>query len=117
MKLTTFTYIKYSIITVFLVGFFLSASIFPLPICAAGEIVGWSLQKTPNEPLTNLTKVAAGVRHSLALKSKKSDGRASRHMVSFAAVAADFNGVQNQTEPSQIYCFNTLMTYEEVDYA
>jgi len=52
-----------------------------------------------------------------AFTYKKSDGRAFRPMVSFAAVAADFNGVQNQTEPSQIYCFNTLMTYEEVDYA
>ena len=36
---------------------------------SGNEIVVWGENKTPNAPLTNLTKIAAGYRHSLALKS------------------------------------------------
>jgi hypothetical protein len=42
-----------------LVGFLLPAVVLPLPICAAEATVGWASQKTPDAPLTNLTKIAA----------------------------------------------------------
>ena len=34
-----------------------------------GHIYGWGKSKLPNETLTNISKIAAGRRHSLALKS------------------------------------------------
>ena len=46
----------------------ISAVLFPLPAYGS-EIVSWGNQKTPNALLTNLTKIAAGRYHSLALKS------------------------------------------------
>ena len=42
--------------------------VFTLPAYGS-EVVSWGSQKTPNAPLTNLTKIAAGGSHSLALKS------------------------------------------------
>jgi hypothetical protein len=41
----------------------------PCPPAFASEVVGWGGQKLPNAPLTNLTKIAAGGEHNLALKS------------------------------------------------
>lgn len=34
-----------------------------------GQIYGWGLRKLPNETLTNISKIAAGVWHNLAAKS------------------------------------------------
>jgi hypothetical protein len=39
------------------------------PYAGGHEILVWGSQKTPNAPLTNLTKIAAGMSHNLALKS------------------------------------------------
>lgn len=53
----------------------LLAVFFTQPIFAAkqaGRIVSWGDQKTPDAPLTNITKIAAGSFHSLALKSEGS---------------------------------------------
>jgi len=71
MRLATSNSIKGRLVVfvAVLAGFLLSAFVLPLPICAAGEIVGWGRQKPPNVPLTNLTQIAAGLSHSLALKS------------------------------------------------
>jgi hypothetical protein len=55
------------LIMVVLVSLIVQA-VFTLPAYGY-EIVGWGSQKTPNDPLTNITKIAAGYRHSLALKS------------------------------------------------
>ena len=38
-------------------------------VAGGHEIVSWGDQKMPNAPLTNLTKIAAGWWHTLALKS------------------------------------------------
>jgi len=43
-------------------------AVFTLPVYGH-EIVGWGTQKTPNASLTNITKIAAGYGHALALKS------------------------------------------------
>ncbi len=43
-------------------------AVFTLPAYGQ-EIVIWGSIKTPNAPLTNLTKIAAGGAHGLALKS------------------------------------------------
>ncbi|MDD5134205.1 MAG: hypothetical protein PHP01_02185 [Phycisphaerae bacterium] len=42
------------------------------PAACGYEIVGWGSQKTPNAPLTNITKIATGGQYSLALKSDSS---------------------------------------------
>jgi hypothetical protein len=39
------------------------------PYAAGHELVAWGSQKTPNAPLSNLTKIAAGSYHNIALKS------------------------------------------------
>jgi uncharacterized repeat protein (TIGR01451 family) len=59
---------KYFVIRVVFACLVILAVLFPLPAYSS-EIVGWGIQKTPNAPLTNLTKIAAGGFHSLALKS------------------------------------------------
>ena len=43
-------------------------AVFTLPAYGE-EIIVWGEQGTPSAPLTNLTKIAAGEHHSLALKS------------------------------------------------
>ncbi len=40
-----------------------------VPYAAGYEIVVWGNPKLPNAPLTNINKIAAGMSHSLALKS------------------------------------------------
>ena len=45
-----------------------AAAVFTLP-AYGHDIIGWGEQKTPNAPLTNITKIAGGGEHSLVLKS------------------------------------------------
>ena len=54
---------------VVLVCFFVSAIVSGAAIYADGEIVAWGDRKLPDQPLTNLTHIAAGSNHSLGLKS------------------------------------------------
>lgn len=51
--------------------FFMAVLVFVIfvPYVVGHEIVGWGLLKTPNTPLTNVTKISAGNYHGLALKS------------------------------------------------
>jgi hypothetical protein len=58
-----------SFIRVVLVCFFLSAIVSGRPIYAVGKVVAWGDRKPPDQPLTNLTQIAAGWLHSLGLKT------------------------------------------------
>ncbi len=53
-------------------GWFLLATLVGLALSVpvyADEIVGWGRMKTPNQPLNQLTRIAGGGAHSLALRS------------------------------------------------
>ena len=63
---------RYSFFTVVGFCFFLSVFVFTIPVYAAGEIVSWGDRKLPDQPLTNLSHVAAGDYHSLGLKTNGS---------------------------------------------
>jgi alpha-tubulin suppressor-like RCC1 family protein len=64
---------RYSLITVFSVCFSLSSCVFPVPLCAAVEIVAWGYngygQCTVPSPNTGFTAIAAAYYHSLGLKT------------------------------------------------